>query len=168
MLDLSGCSIGSIGIKILFDRFLNKENREIVIIKYADFSYNHLESSSLTQVFNLCISWHTSQLLIKDNEMLRDYTSSEIYGAIEDAFSPYNKQIGLQFGSLLYGHKISPFSISLNTISVKSIYMLNCTLTSMAHEAAILTTLTNLNEVHLINTSMPKQIIKKLCIGNRC
>ena len=165
MLDLSGCNIGSIGIKILCDRFLNKENREIVIIKYVDFSYNLLEFSSLMQAFHLCISWHTSQLLIKDSEMLQNYTSSKIYGAIEDAFSSYDKQIGLQLKSLLYGYKISVSLMLFKTKSIQSVYMLNCTWASVIHEVETLTPLTILSEVHLINTPMPKQIMKKLCTG---
>ena len=40
MLNLSGCNIGSIGINVLCDRFLNKESRDIVVIKQVNFSYN--------------------------------------------------------------------------------------------------------------------------------
>ena len=163
LLDLSGCNIGNIGIKVLCDRFLNTESREIVVIKLVDFSYNHLKFSSLIQLFNLCKSWHASQLIIKDSEILQNYTSSDIYGAIEDVFSLYDKQIGLQLGSFSFGHKINMSPLILSTVSNKSLYMLNCTLTSITSQVTILKLLTNLNEIHLINTPLPTQIIKKFC-----
>ena len=160
VLDLSGCNIGSIGIKVLCDRFLSTESREMVAINLVDFSYNHLKFSSLIKLFHLCKSWHASQLIINDSKILQNYASTDIYGAIEDVFSSYDKQIGVAVGSSLFGHKIYMSPTLLNTVSIKSLYMLNCTLTSITSQVTISEQLTNL---HLINTPLPKQVVKKFC-----
>ena len=47
VLDFSNCNIGSNGINILCDRFLDKDVRCIVTIKMVNFSYNQLNMSSL-------------------------------------------------------------------------------------------------------------------------
>ena len=166
MLNLSGCNIGSIGINILCNRFLNKQSREILVIKKVDFSYNQLNFSSLIQVLGLLKSWHVSQLIIKDSEILQNHASSDVYKAIESAFLTFNydNQVGLELGSFLFGHKINMFPTLLNTVFIESIYLVNCTLTSTAPEASILDFLVekNLCELHLINTSLPNQLMKRL------
>ena len=124
-LDLSGCNIGSIGINILCDRF-NKRNCETVVIKKVNLSYNQLYFSSLIQILDLLKSWHTSQLFIKNNEILQDHASSEVYKAIEDAFFAcnYDKPVGLEIGSFLFGLQINMYSMC--TPSIKSMYLQNC------------------------------------------
>ena len=170
MLNLSGCNIGRIGIKILCDRFLNKQSREILIIKKVNFTYNQLNFSSLIQVLDLLKSWHTSQLTIKDNEILQNHASSDVYKAIESAFFSfnYNNEVSIELGSLLFGHKINMFPTLLNSVFIESIYLINCTLTSNTDtprpEASILEFLDkkNLSELHLINISLPNQLMKRL------
>ena len=168
MLNLSGCNIGSIGINILCDRFLSKESRDIVVIKTVDFSYNQLPFSSVLQIFDLMKSWHTLQLIIRDSEILQDHTYTDMYKAIEDAFFTfsYDKQVGLQLGSFLFGHKINIFPILLKAMSIKNIYLLSCTMTLPApdHEVSFSEFLLkqNLNEIHLINTPLPNQLMKRL------
>ena len=111
LLDLSGCNIGIIGIKILCDRFLNKESRKLAIIKKVDFSYNHLNFSSLLEILNLFKSWHASELIIKDNEILLNHTSSDIFKVINDVLfsSNYGGQVSLKLGSYLFGQKLMCF-----------------------------------------------------------
>ena len=159
MLNLSDCNIGSIGINILYDRFLSKESRDIVFIKTVDFSYNQLNFSSVIQIFDLFKSWHTSQLIIKDSEILQDHVNSSVYKAIEDAFltSNYDNQVSLELGKFCFGHKIK--TLPLSAVFIKYIYLLNCKLVS------ILELLANksVSEIHLINTSLPNQEMKRLC-----
>ena len=163
MLNLSGCSIGSIGINILCDRFLSKESRDIVVIKKVDFSYNQLKFSSLTQLFDLCKSWHTSQLIIKDSNILfQNHGNIDVYEVIEDAFcsSNHDNQLSLELGSFLFGHKLT--TLPLSTISIKRVYLLNCTLQVTNPKVSVLELLAkeNLYEMHLINTSLP--LMKRL------
>ena len=164
ILNLSDCNIGSVGINILCDRFLSKESREIVVIKKVDFSYNQLNLLSLMQLFDLFKSWHTSQVIIKDSEILPDHPNDDVYTIIEDAFcsSNYDKPVGLEIGSFLFGLNIK---ILLSAIFIKvCCYLLNCTVTSTT-EVSILKLLAkqNLSEIHLINTPLPHQIMKGLC-----
>ena len=156
MLNISGCNIGSIGINILCDRFLNKESREIVVIRTLDFSYNQLNFSSLIQSFELFKSWQTSQLFIKESSILQTCTINDVYKAIEDAFFPFNYdyQLSLTLGSFLFVNKFS--MLPLQTTVYKSLYLLNCKLTTE------LSNFKNLIEVHLINTYSPIQSLKKL------
>ena len=167
MLNLSGCNIGSTGINILCDRFLNNERCSILAIKTVDFSNNQCNFSSLEQLFNLVKSWHASQLIIKDSEILQNHANSDVYKAIEDAFilSEYNSSVSLNLGSFLFGHKINLFTIPLNTVSIRNIYLINCTMTSTTPEESVLELLPrqNLSEIHLINTPLPNQLMKRLC-----
>ena len=164
MLNLSGCNIGSIGINILCDRFLSKESRDIVVIKTVNFSYDQLNFLSVLQIFDLLKSWKTLQLIIKDSEILQDHANSDVYKAIEDAFftSNYDKQVGLELGSFLFGHKTNIFPMLLKATSIKNVYLLNCTMTSPTFEVSHLKFL-NLEEMHLINTPLPFQFMKNLC-----
>ena len=168
MLNLSNCSIGSIGSKILCDRLSNKESRCMVAIKKVDFSYNHLNFSSLIQLFDLFKSWQTSELIIHDREVLQNHNSSEMYDAVEDAFvsCDYDIQVDFQLESFLFGCGINICPVLLNMISVKYIYFLNC-------KWMATTTLLNfkllakqkLCEIHLINTHLPEKLMKVLCSG---
>ena len=167
MLNLSRCNIGSIGSNILCDRFLNKENCHIVIIKRVDFSYNQLNFSSLTQLFNLFKSWHTSELIIKDNGMFQSKVGNDMYEAIEDSFisSGYDIQANLQIGSFLFACGINKFPILLNAVSIKSIHLLNCKWTPPVPGMIITKCVEQLelNKVHLIDTSLPDHLMKVIC-----
>ena len=162
LLDISGCNIGSTGIKILCDRFSDKESREIMMIKKVNFSYNNLNFSSLVEIFDLFKSWHASELVIKDSEIFQSRWSSDVYKFIDDALflSNNDNQVSLELGSFLFGCKINGFPMLLNTARcIKSIYLINCTLKSEISSLANL----NLSEIHLINTYVPNQSMKVLC-----
>ena len=167
MLNLSGCNIGSIGINILCDRFLSKESRDIVFIKMVNFSYNQLNFSSVIKIFDLFKSWHTSQLIIKDSEILQDHVNSDVYKAIEDAFitSNYDNQVSLELGPFFFGHKIN--MLPLNAVFIKNLYLLNCKMLPTTTAVSILELLAkkSLSEIHLINTSLPNQEMMGLCFS---
>ena len=160
MLDLSGCTIRSIGINILCDRFLNKGNRQIAVIKKVDFSYNQLKFSSLIQILDLLKSWRTHQLIIKDSMIHRYYFSVDVYNSIEETFhlSINDKPIGMEIGLFLFCHKISMFT---NIVTAKSIYLLNCDLITAFPEVKLVA---NLSKIHLINTSLPGKLLKEICL----
>ena len=153
MLNLLGCNIGSIGIKILCDRFLSKESRDIVVIKQVNFSYNQLNFSSTVQLFDLFKSWYASQLIIKDNRILKNNATVDVYNAIEDVFFTCNYQVCMELGSFLFGYKINIFPSFLNAVSFKALYMLNCKFfTQSASTRSIFEFLAKqgLKEMHLI------------------
>ena len=162
LLNISGCNIGSTGIKILFDRFSDKESREIMMIKKVNFSYNNLNFSSLVEIFDLFKSWHTSELVIKDIEIFQSRWSSDVYKFINDALvlSNNDNQVSLELGSFLFGYNINIFPMLLNTAScIKNMYLINCTLRPEISSFAN----PNLREIHLINTYLPDQLLKVLC-----
>ena len=167
MLNLSGCNISSIGINVLCDRFLSKESRDIVVIKEVNFSYNQLNFSSAIQIFDLFKSWHASQLIIKDDEILKNHATIDMYNAIEDAFftcNYYDNQICLQLGSFLFGYKIHVFPEFLNVVSkAKALYMLNCLQSTSERSMFEFLAKQRLREVHLINTTVPNQTMERLC-----
>ena len=166
MLNLSGCNIGSTGINILCDRFLSKENREIVVIKKVDFSRNQFNFSVLMQLFDLFKSWHASQLIVKDSKFLQNCAISDVYKSIEDAFfsSICLNEFCLELGSFLFGYELRMLE---NTMSVKNMYLLNCKLSPTISETSIRTleslVVKNLSEIHLINTSLPTHLFKRWC-----
>ena len=167
MLDISGCNIGNIGSNILCDRFLNKGSHHRTVIKKVDFSYNRLNFSSLIQVFNLFKSWHTSKLIIKDNGI---FQNNNMYKAIEHSFisSGYDIQgfqAHLQLGSFLFVCGMNTFPVFFNPVSLKSIYMLNCTWIPTIPEMIFIESLKQLelSIVHLIDTSLPNHFMEAIC-----
>ena len=86
MLNLSRCNIGSTGSKILCDQFLNDNSHHIVTITKIDFSHNQLNFSSLGRLFELFKSWLALEIIIIDNEILKDNLGNELYAIVEDTF----------------------------------------------------------------------------------
>ena len=128
MLNLSDCNIGSIGINILCDRFLNEKNHNITI-KAVDFSFIQLNFSTLMRLFELYKSWSTSEILIiGSEEILKNNTVHELYTGIEDSFSMYGYKIktNLQFGSFLFAYGTNVVPLLLNVVFLKSIYLIKC------------------------------------------
>ena len=129
MLNLASCNIGSIGINILCDRFLNEHNRHNITIKAVDFSFNQLNFSTLVKLFELFKFWHTSEIIIIDSEeILQNITGDELYTAFEEALILYhcNIRANIQFGSCLFAHAINAVPLLLSTVSLKSIYLMDC------------------------------------------
>ena len=160
MLNLAGCNIGNTGINLLCDRFLNKESRDLLTITTINFSHNQLDFSSLVQLFDLFKSWNASELIIRDNKIFERVTSiNKLCKAIDDVFlSSYcDNQVSLELGSFLFGLKVNTFSKL--TESVKVMYLFNC---EFSLDEASNFKKQNLNEIHLINTSLPIELIKKI------
>ena len=160
MLNLSGCNIGSIGINILCDRFLNKKNHNITI-KAVDFSFNQLNFSSLVKLFELYKTWHTSEILITDSEEILQNNTVNLYRMIEDAFSLYdnNVKLRLQFGSFLFAHQINVVPLLLN---VESIYLINCNweLTETVSKQSFHKSIRHhrYDNIHIIDTSFAEYV----------
>ena len=72
-LNLCNCKIGDVGLKVLIDKFSNKNS---ITVKKVDFSYNKCSKatviSSTTKndfyfiLFDLLTLWHTSELVVSD------------------------------------------------------------------------------------------------------
>ena len=162
MLNLSGSNIGSIGINILCDRFLNKKNHNITV-KAVDFSFNRLNFSTLIRLFELYKTWHTSEILITDSEEILQNNTVNLYKMIEDAFSLYdnNIRVYLRFGSFLFAHQINVVPLLLN---VESIYLINCNweLPETVSEQSFHESIRHhrYNNIHIINTFFAEYIIE--------
>ena len=175
LLNLSGCNIGSTGINILCDRFLDKDKRHMVNIKNVNFSYNRLDFSSLIQLFKLFKSWHTSEIVITDSKILKNITSSKLYGAVEHAFAlcEHDTQAKLQFGSFYFAHGINIESHMYDIFDFKSVYLLNCVCewVSTGHGygarkfIAEILKKQKFDRLHLINSSVPNYFIEGACIS---
>ena len=163
MLNLSGCNIGSIGINILCDRFLDKNKHHNITIEIVDFSFNKLNLSTLVHLFDLFKSWHTSEIIIIDSEeTLQITTIAELYTAIEDAFVVYDSDIKVKniwFGSFLFAHGINIVPLLLNEVSLISMYLMDChwELPESVPEQSIHKSVEHhrFNNIHAINTSFP-------------
>ena len=162
MLDLSGCNIGSTGINILCDRFLNKKNHNVTI-KAVDFSFNRMNYSTLVRLFELYKTWHTSEILLTDSEEILQNNTVNLYRIIEDAFSLYdnNIRVNLQFGSFLFAQQIDVVPLLLN---VESIYLINCnwelpeTVSKQSFHESI--GHHRYNNIHIIDTSFAGYIME--------
>ena len=171
MLNLSGCNIGSIGINILCDRFLDENSHHNITIKVVNFSFNQLNFATLVQLFELFKSWQTSDVVITDSEeILRHNTVHELYTAIEDAFVMYDCDIrvNIRFGSFLFAHGINIAPLLLNEVSLKSMYLIDChwELPETIPEQSIHGSVKHhrLNSIHIINTSFPGYLFNLFAI----
>ena len=172
MLNLSGCNIGSTGINILCDRFLDENSHHNITIKAVDFSFNQLNFSTLVRLLELFKSWHTSEILITDSEeILQHKTDHEVYTAIEDAFITYDCDIrvNIQFGSFVVAHGINIVPLLLNEVSLNSMYFIDChwefpeTLPEESiHESV---KYHRFNNIHIINTSFPSYLFNLFVIN---
>ena len=162
MLNLAGCNIGSIGINILCDRFLNEKNHNI-IIKAVDFSFNRLNFSTLVRLFELYKTWHTSEIFITDSGEILQTNTVDLYRTIEDTFSLYdnNIRVNLQFGSFLFAHQINVVPLLLN---VESIYLINCNweLPKTVSEQSFHESIKHhrYKSIHIIDTSFAEYVIE--------
>ena len=170
MLNLYGCNIGNTGSKILCDRFLNNNSHHMVTIRKINFSHNQLNVSSLPQLFELFRSWHTSEIIITDSDILKDNPSNELYAMVEDAFllCKYNTQIELQFGPFYFAHRINSVNY-MYSHDFKNLYLFNCVCewesTDQAYFTKMLYPVThqNYNSIYWINSSVPNNFIEEAC-----
>ena len=165
MLNLSGCSIGSIGSKILCDRFLTNNSRHMVAIRKINFSHNQLNYSSLAQLLKLFKSWDTSEIIITDSDRLKD-NPDDLNEIVEDAFllCKDNTQIQLQIGSFYFAHRII---IADYMHDCKNVYLIDCVCDGHIFRTKKLLAETlevqKFVNVFLINSLVPNYFIKGVC-----
>ena len=169
MLNLYGCNIGNIGSKILCDTFLNNNSRHMVTIRRINFSHNQLNVSSLAQLFELFRSWHTSEIIITDNDTLKDNSSNELYAIVEDDFflCEHNTQIKLQFGPFYFAHRINNVNYMYNR-DFKNLYLFNCVCEWESTDQVYFTkSLSNkyqkYTSIYWINSYVPNDFIEGAC-----
>ncbi|XP_065916596.1 uncharacterized protein [Dysidea avara] len=170
-LNLSRCSIGNIGCKVLFERFLDKDTRPIVTIDRVDLSFNQLSSSSWFGLFNMLKSWQTSEVVIFDNTPLSDDTSRNLFALIEHVFIQSSNKVCLKsifMGSFLFGYKLSEeetIGLLCNIRGIESIYFINCS--CMELNDFLMKNMLNrqkLNHVHLLGEPLNSTFVE--AVGN--
>ena len=162
-LNLSNCNIGSNGISILCSTFLGKDVRHMVTIKRVNFSYNQLNFSSLKQLFGLFNFWHTSELIITDDEVLNENDMK----ALEDIVLQSTTLVLALIGSFLFSKSIKPIQmlpIIPNTTSIRSVYLLNCSWGSTDSELLTLLEKQKLNKIRIIGSSLHKFFIRIMAL----
>ena len=168
-LDLSNCNIGNKGSNILCDRFLDKDVRSIVTIKMVNFSYNQLNFSSLTRLFGLFNSWHTSEVIITDEAILDNATDDK---AIEDMILQSSTLTLVLIGLYFFSKNSQPskvLHVLSNTTNIRIIYLLNCSWKEFDSKTSDLELLKllekqKLNKVRIIGPSSDKLFIKTMAL----
>ena len=157
-LNLSNCNIGSNGISVLCSTFLDKDVRYMVTIKMVNFSYNKLNFLSIKQLFGLFNSWHTSEIIITDDEVLNENDMK----ALEDIVLQSNTLVLVLIGSFLFSKSIKPIQmlpIISYTTSIRSVYLLNCSWESTDSKLLTLLEKQKLNKIRIIGSSLSKFFI---------
>ena len=165
-LDLSNCNIGNKGSKILCDRFLDKDVRNIVTIKMVNFSYNQLNVSSLKRLFGLFNSWHTSEIIIADEAILNNATDDK---AIEEMILQSSTLTLVLIGLYFFSKNSQPskvLHVLSNTTSIRIIYLLNCSwkFDSTTSELLALLEKQKLNKVRIFGSSLDELFIKTMAL----
>ena len=173
-LDLSNCNIGNEGCNILCDRFLDKDVRDIVTIKMVNFSYNQLNVSSLTRLFGLFNSWHTSEVIITDEAIHDNATDDK---AIEEMILQSSTLTLVLIGLYFFSKNSQPskvLHVLSNTTNIRIIYLLNCSwkFDSKTSELLLLLEKQKVNKVRIIGPSLDKIFIKTMALlllhNNNC
>ena len=170
-LNLSNCGIGSGGSNILCDRFLDKDIRCIVTIKMVNFSYNQLDFSSLTRLFGLLNSWHTSEIIITDDVSLGKTIDTK---ATEDILLRSNTLVLALIISCLIckNAELSKIRhILSNSTNIRSVYLVNCNWILNDSDASELSSLfekQKLHKVRIINSSLNKSLVNTLALTLLC
>ena len=167
-LNLSCCNIGLNGSNILCDRLLDKDVRSIVTVKMVNFSHNQLNCDSVIHLFGLFKSWHTSEIIITDDAILDSTTDTK---KIEDIVLESSTLTLVFIGCYLFSKSLQLNKILANTISIRSIYLLNCNWKSTDSEVLKLLENQKLEKVRIIgpylDTTMIKTIACMLVYKNR-
>ena len=149
-LNLSNCNIGSNGSNILCDTFLDKDVHCVVTIKMVNFSYNQLDFLSLTRLFDLFTSWHTTEIIITDDTLLDNITDIKM---IEDIVLQSSALTLVFIGSYLFSKDLQSskvLHILSNTNNIKSMYLLDCSWKSNNIEILDLLTLLKNQKLHKV------------------
>ena len=167
VLNLSNCNIGINGLNILCNTFSDKYVHCKVTIKMVYFSYNLLHFSSLSRLFGLFKSWHTSEVIITDDALAALDNTTDII-AIEDIILQSSTLILVFIGSYLFSKNVQSsqmFHVLSNTRSINSIYLLNCRwnlINSKISELLALLERQKLHKVRIIGPSINYFFIKTL------
>ena len=175
MLNLSHCSIGSIGCSRLSEKLSNKiSNHSLVSVERIDLSCNQLNLESLVKLFDIFKCWNVSELIITDNAILQSISSSQLYSEIEHNFIQTTKEtttlklacIGpFLFAYKVHHEKIKAFLSSL-PLSMESMYLLNCDMKFCISEQGFLGMQEVMN-IHCLDTVVnATTFCNILCINN--
>ena len=173
VLNLSNCNIGSNGINILCDRFLDADNRCLLTIKTIKFSNNQLNFLSFVRMIALSKFWQTSEIIITDDAIFDVTTIIAIEDVILQSSTDCESKLVL-IGSLIFAKNVGQVKMlkSLSKTSIKAIYLLNCNWKSNNSETAELLTLLveqKLERVHIVGSSLSKEfltILISVCSNN--
>ena len=166
VLNLSNCNIGINGLNILCNTFSDKYVHCKVTIKMVYFSYNLLHFSSLSRLFGLFKSWHTSEVIITDDALAALDNTTDI--TIEDIILQSSTLVLVFIGSYLFSKNVQSsqmFHVLSNTTSINSIYLLNCSwnlINSKISELLTLLERQKLHKVRIIGPSIDNFFIKTL------
>ncbi|XP_065882868.1 uncharacterized protein [Dysidea avara] len=179
LLDLSGCNIRDTGCDILCNRFLDKENRDVINVKRVDLSHNQLTIYSLLRLLDLCKSWHTSEVIITDDGILRTVTSNALFAAVEEKLVQYGDSSSLELllvGSFLYANHLEEnklLGLFSSVAGIKSIYLIQCdwdaNLTEVQNWYSVLKKHT-INKIHVVGSHTSGTFIAALVsvLATRC
>ena len=131
-LNLSRCNMGSAGLKILFERFVDKDTHSVVTIDRVDLSYNQLNFSTLVGLLNLMKAWKTAEFISVDDFVNDSETPCDIFQTVEHVILRSNDVVMLKtllIGSFLFAYKLNEnelLEILANAKSIKTMYLISC------------------------------------------
>ena len=166
MLNLSGCNIGSAGLKTLFERFVDKDAHAMVTIDRVNLSYNQLKFSSLVELLDLLKTWKTSELLTVDDFVFDNETSCNIVEAVERVILQSSDVVILKtllVGSFLFAYKLNEnemLKLLANAEHIKTMYLISCRWGLNASETAGLLRKQRLTNVHILGRCSSSEFLR--------
>jgi len=163
MLNLSKCSMGINGCKVLLEGLFKHGTQANIRIDKVNLSHNQLTLLSLVSLFELIKSWNTSEIIITDTDILHNTTGSTLFAKIENTFILSNNSISLQrlsVGSFLFSYKPNLTIISDN-LHIKSLYLLGCEITKDIHSIC-----DQLVDIHFLDSHVSEDFVLSHILSN--
>ena len=131
-LNLSRCNMGDAGLKILTERFVDKNVYSSVRIDRVDLSCNQIDFSSLAEVLKLLKAWKTAEIIATDGFTCGSETACNVFEAVKHVFLQSNDVVILKtvlLGSFLFAYKLHEneiIELLTNTQKIEAMYLIYC------------------------------------------
>ena len=165
-LDLSGCNMGSAGLKILFERFVDKDTHSVVTIDRADLSYNQLTFSSFVKLLNLVKTWKMSEFISVDDFAFDNDTACTIFNAVEHVVLQSSDEVILKtllIGSFLFAYKLNEnemLELLAKAKRIKTMYLISCRWKLNVSEITSLLREQKFTNVHIIGSCLNSEFLR--------
>ena len=166
-LDLSRCNMGSAGLKILLDRFVDKDTHSVVTIDQVNLSYNlvQLNFSSFVGLLNLVKTWKTLEFISVSDCIFDNDTACNLFEVVEYVILQSSDVVILKtllIGSFLFAYKLNEnemLELFAKAKCIKTMYLIGCGWKLNDSETTSLLRKQKFANVHIIRSCLNSEFL---------